>query len=94
MGLMAGKKCLITGVANRRSFAWAIAQAFHREGAELAFTYQGERLKENLDELLPTLGPAESFPTFSLDAGKDEELDAVFAGLQARWGKPRVDETP
>ncbi len=90
MGLMAGKKCLITGIANKRSIAWAIAQAFHREGAELAFTYQGDRLKENLDELLPSLGPVEGFPTYNCDVTRDEDIAAVFAALQERWGSLNV----
>jgi len=54
--ILEGKRALIMGVANQRSIAWGIAKAYHREGAELAFTYQNERLKENLDELLDTIG--------------------------------------
>ena len=56
MGLLDGKLGLVFGVANKRSIAWAIAQAWHREGARLAFTYQGERLKENVEELAGTFG--------------------------------------
>ena len=55
MGMLEGKKGLILGVANKRSIAWAIARSLAREGAQLAFTYQGERLKENVQELANTL---------------------------------------
>src|SRR3989442_11427468 len=75
------------GVANQRSIAWGIASAFHREGATLAFTYQGERLKENLDALLDTIGGHATFPTFPCDVQNDEQVQAVFAGLQDRWGR-------
>lgn len=85
--LLKGKKALIMGVANQRSIAWGIAQAFHREGAELAFTYQSERLKENLDELLDTIGGRGKFPTFPGDVTVDDQLDTIFAGLADRWGK-------
>lgn len=85
--LLKGKRALIMGVANKRSIAWGIAEAFHREGAELAFTYQNERLKENLDELLDTLGGRAAFPTFPGDVTSDEQLDAIFAGLSDRWGR-------
>jgi enoyl-[acyl-carrier protein] reductase I len=74
-------------VANKRSIAWGIAAAFHREGAELAFTYQSERLKENLDELLDTIGGRDRFPTYPLDVTVDAQLDAVFADLGDRWGR-------
>ena len=56
MSLLAGKIGLVFGVANKRSIAWAIAQAWHNAGAKLAFTYQGERLKENVAELAGTFG--------------------------------------
>ncbi|OFX12768.1 MAG: enoyl-ACP reductase [Armatimonadetes bacterium RBG_19FT_COMBO_69_19] len=84
--LLKGKKALIMGVANKRSIAWGIAEAFHREGAELAFTYQNERLRENLDELLDTIGGRAGFPTFPGDVTSEEQLDAVFGGLRDRWG--------
>jgi enoyl-[acyl-carrier protein] reductase I len=85
--LLKGKRALILGVANKRSIAWGIAAAFHREGAELAFTYQSERLKENLDELLDTIGGRDRFPTYPLDVAVDAQLDAVFADLGDRWGR-------
>ena len=50
MGLLSGKKGVVFGVANKRSIAWAIALAWHEAGAELAFTYQGERLKDNVEQ--------------------------------------------
>jgi enoyl-[acyl-carrier protein] reductase I len=55
MGLLQGKRALILGVANKRSIAWGIASAFQREGAELAFSYAIDRLKENVDELVGSL---------------------------------------
>ena len=55
-GVLDGKVGLVVGVANKRSIAWAIAQAWHDHGAKLAFTYQGERLKENVEELVGTFG--------------------------------------
>ena len=85
--LLKGKKALIMGVANKRSIAWVIAAAFHREGAELAFTYQNERLKENLDELLDTIGGRAAFPTYPADVAIDEQLDRLFADLGDRWGR-------
>ncbi len=85
--LLQGKKALIMGVANKRSIAWGIAQAFHREGADLAFTYQNERLKENLDELLDTIGGRNAFPTYPGDVTVDDQLDAIFGDLQDRWGQ-------
>src|SRR5439155_242801 len=78
--LLKGKRALIMGVANQRSIAWGIASAFHREGAELAFTYQNDRLKENLDELLETIGGPSAFPTFPCDVQNDEHLRGVFEG--------------
>ncbi|MBI3974945.1 MAG: enoyl-ACP reductase [Armatimonadetes bacterium] len=75
------------GVANKRSIAWGIAAAFHREGAELAFTYQNDRLKENLDELLDGIGGRGAFATFPCDVQSDEQLGACFAALADRWGR-------
>ena len=85
--LLKGKRALIMGVANKRSIAWGIAAAFHREGAELAFTYQTERLKENLDDLLDTIGGRGAFPTYPADVAVDEQLDGLFADLGDRWGR-------
>lgn len=84
--LLHGKRALVMGVANNRSIAWGIARAFHREGAALAFTYQGARLKENLVGLLDEIGGAANVPIFSCDVTSDDEVAAVFAGLKERWG--------
>ncbi len=87
MGLLTGKKALIMGVANKRSIAWGIASAFHREGCELAFTYAIERLKENVQELVSTLPDAAKIPVLPCDVTKQPEIDAVYAQLGERWGK-------
>ena len=87
MGLLDGKKALITGVANKRSIAWGIATALHREGADLAFNYAIDRLKENVDELVATLPGHEKMPVMRCDVTKPEEIDATYAELEKRWGK-------
>ena len=87
MGLLDGKKALILGVANKRSIAWGIAQSFVREGADVAFNYAIERLKDNVVELVQTLPNAANVPVFPCDVGKQAEIDAVFAGLEQKWGK-------
>ena len=69
MSLLAGKTGIVFGVANKRSIAWAIAQAWHKAGAKLAFTYQGERLKENVEELAGTFGWPEARTLFILANG-------------------------
>lgn len=84
--LLQGKRAFIMGVANKRSIAWGIAQAFHREGASLAFTYQSDRLKENLVELLDGIGGAGAYPHFKCDVTSDDDIEAAFAGLKAHWG--------
>lgn len=86
MGLLQGKKALILGVANKRSIAWGIATAFEREGAELAFSYAIERLKENVDALVGSLPGHEKMPVIRCDVTKQEEIDALFADLEKRWG--------
>ena len=87
MGLLDGKKALITGVANKRSIAWGIATALRREGADLAFNYAIDRLKENVDELVATLPGHESMPVMRCDVTRQEEIDATFAALEKRWGR-------
>ena len=82
--ILQGKKGLIVGVANKRSIAWAIAQAARREGAQLAFTYQGERLKETVTELSAGLGG--NSPLYECDVTHDAQMDQVFAGLKSAWG--------
>jgi len=86
MGLLQGKKALILGVANKRSIAWGIATAFQREGAELAFSYAIDRLKENVDQLVGSLPDHETMPVIRCDVTKQEEIDALFADLEKRWG--------
>jgi enoyl-[acyl-carrier protein] reductase I len=86
MGLLQGKRALILGVANKRSIAWGIATAFQREGAELAFSYAIDRLKENVDQLVGSLPGHETMPIIRCDVTKQEEIDALFADLEKRWG--------
>jgi enoyl-[acyl-carrier protein] reductase I len=85
MPLLEGKTGIVFGVANKRSIAWAIAQAWAREGAKLAFTYQGERVKENVEELAGTFG-ADTLIT-PCDVTKDEDIARVFAEVGAKFGK-------
>ena len=82
--LLQGKKGLVVGVANKRSIAWAIAQAAHREGAQLAFTYQGERLKESVAELASSLGGHS--PLCECDVTNDAQIDQAFQGIKSSWG--------
>ena len=82
MGFLAGKRALVVGLASDRSIAYGIASAFKREGAELAFTYQGERLKERVEEMAKEFGSGLVFP---MDVASDPEIDAAFAGLRKSW---------
>lgn len=84
MKLLEGKTGVVFGVANHRSIAWAIAQALAREGMRLAFTYQGERLKEGVESLASTLGNS---PVLPCDVASDAEVSAVFAALGDQFGK-------
>jgi enoyl-[acyl-carrier protein] reductase I len=84
MSLLAGKLGIVFGVANQRSIAWAIARAWSGAGARLAFTYQGERLKENVEELAGTFG-ADTL-ILPCDVTKDEEIAAVFKTVGERFG--------
>lgn len=86
MGLLEGKRALVMGVGNKRSIAWGIATAFQREGARLAFTWPNERLKDNVLELVRTLPGHEDMPVLPCDVAKQEEIDALFAELDGRWG--------
>ncbi len=83
MGFLAGKKVLITGVASDRSIANGIAEAFHREGAELAFTYQTDRLKSRVEEVAQSTGASLVMP---LDVTDDSQIEAVFKTLEQSWG--------
>ncbi|MGA2245318.1 MAG: enoyl-ACP reductase [Verrucomicrobiota bacterium] len=85
MSLLAGKNGIVFGVANKRSIAWAIAQAWAREGAKLAFTFQGERVKENVEELAGTFG-ADTL-ILPCDVTKDEDIENVFKVVGEHFGK-------
>jgi len=85
MSLLAGKLGLVFGVANKRSIAWAIAQAWHHSGAKLAFTYQGQRLKENVEELAGAFG-ADTL-ILPCDVTRDEEIAAVFKTVGEKFGR-------
>ena len=82
--LLQGKTALIVGVANKRSIAWGIAEAFHRQGATLAFNYQGERLKENVEGLAAAMPGSLVVPC---DVTKDAEIDAMFAAVKEKLGR-------
>jgi enoyl-[acyl-carrier protein] reductase I len=79
---LAGKTGVIFGVANKRSIAWAIAKAWHQAGAKLIFNYQGERLKENVEELAGEFGA--DTPIFPCDVGSDEEIERFFGEVKQR----------
>src|SRR2546425_7000100 len=86
-GLLGGKKALVMGVGNKRSIAWGIAIASQREGAERAFNWPNDRLKDNVLELVATLPGHESIPVGPCDVSKQEEIDKFFAEIDRRWGK-------
>jgi enoyl-[acyl-carrier protein] reductase I len=85
---LAGKYGVVFGVANRRSIAWAIAQALHDAGAKLAFTYQGERLKENVEDLAAGFGS--ETPLYPCDVTRDEDIAQVFQQVRKDFGKLHV----
>src|SRR5438876_5026458 len=85
MSFLNGKLGIVFGVANKRSIAWAIAQAWHKAGAKLAFTYQGERLKENVEELAGTFG-ADTL-ILPCDVTRDEDIANVFKTVGEKFGK-------
>jgi enoyl-[acyl-carrier protein] reductase I len=82
MGFLQNKKILITGLLSNRSIAYGIARAMHREGAELAFTYQGEGVKDRVLKLAVEFGSAIVLPC---DVASDEEIAKVFGALGTRW---------
>ncbi|MFM7531187.1 MAG: enoyl-ACP reductase FabI [Rubrivivax sp.] len=82
MGFLAGKRLLITGVLNHRSIAYGIARACHREGAQLAFSYQGERFKDRIAEFAAEFG---SNLTFECDVGDDAQVARLFEQLGEHW---------
>lgn len=83
MGFLTGKRALIVGVASKRSIAWGIASAMHAQGAELAFTYQNERLAPRVGELAQTLDSDFLLP---LDVSDDDQIANVATELEDRWG--------
>jgi enoyl-[acyl-carrier protein] reductase I len=82
MGFLAGKRLLITGLLSNRSIAYGIAKACHREGAELAFSYVGERFKDRITEFAAEFG---SELVFDCDVGDDAAIDRLFIDLKAAW---------
>ena len=82
--IMKGKRGLIMGVANNKSIAWGIAQAVHAQGAELAFTYQGEALEKRIKPLAESVGSEIVLPC---DVTDMDSVDNVFATLEKKWGK-------
>jgi len=82
MGFLAGKRALIVGVASPRSIAWGIAEAMHEQGAELAFTYQNDKLKSRVESIAEATGSDIVLPC---DVGSDEEIAGVFSALGERW---------
>ena len=82
MGILEGKRALIVGVASNKSIAWGVAKAMHREGAELAFTYQGERLRSRVEDFAAECGSEITVPC---DVASDEEIQNVFNHLDNYW---------
>ena len=82
MAFLSGKRILITGLLSNRSIAYGIAQACHREGAQLAFTYVGERFRDRIREFAAEFG---SDITLPCDVGEDAQIDGAIAGLRSRW---------
>lgn len=84
-GILEGKTGLVFGVANKRSIAWAIAQAWSKAGAKLIFNYQGERLKENVEELTSDLGT--DTPFYPCDVSRDESITEFFGNVRQHTRK-------
>lgn len=82
MGFLSGKNALIVGLASNRSIAWGVAQAMHREGAELAFTYQNEKLQDRVEKFAAECGSEITLPC---DVTSDEQIEAVFEHLDDYW---------
>lgn len=82
MGFLSGKNALIVGLASNRSIAWGVAQAMHREGAALAFTYQNEKLQDRVEKLASECGSEITLPC---DVTSDDQIDAVFEHLDDYW---------
>ena len=84
MGFLSGKKLLITGVLSNRSIAYGIAKACHEQGAELAFSYVGERFKDRITEFAADF---DSKLIFDCDVGDDAQIEKLFADLSQAWPK-------
>ena len=84
MGIMNGKRGLIMGVANKQSMAWGIAQACHAQGAEMAFSYQGDALKKRVGPLAESIG---CDTVLECDVTNEASMDNLFSKLENRWGK-------
>jgi enoyl-[acyl-carrier protein] reductase I len=82
MGFLEGKRALVTGILSNRSIAWGIAQAMHREGAKLAFTYVDEKLRGQVDEAATHFGSDIVLPC---DVGRDGDIESLFESLGQRW---------
>lgn len=82
MGFLTGKRAVIVGLASTRSIAWGIAEAMRREGAELAFSYQSEKLRGRVEDMAKELGSDIALP---LDVAEDAQIDAFFEGITQRW---------
>ncbi|WP_022950680.1 enoyl-ACP reductase FabI [Leucothrix mucor] len=82
MGFLAGKRALVTGIASNRSIAYGIAKAMHREGAELAFTYQNEKLKPRVEKFAAEFGSDIVIPC---DVSTDADIESTFTALKAHW---------
>ncbi len=82
MGFLKGKRALIVGIASQRSIAWGLAEAMHREGAELAFTYQNERLKTRVEEAAKSF---DSNIVLPCDVAEDAQIESLFSELGKSW---------
>jgi enoyl-[acyl-carrier protein] reductase I len=84
MGFLASKRILVTGMISNRSIAYGVAKAMHQQGAELAFTYQGERVKDRVTEMAKEFGSSLVFPC---DVSSDAEIEQLFDDLSMQWDK-------
>ena len=82
MGFLAGKRILITGLISNRSIAYGIAKACHREGADLAFTYQNERVRDRIAKFADEFGSKAIFPC---DVAEDAQIESLFGELAKHW---------
>jgi hypothetical protein len=91
MGFLTDKRFLITGVASNRSIAWGVAQAMHQQGAQLAFSYQGEKLQGRVEDLA---AKCDSKIVLPLDVSSDEQIDDCFAALGSNGTAWMASSTP